>query len=88
MASLNAPTAIPTLSEYWDRCAVADWFYSFSDDPYVARRGRAEIERLQIIAKGGTVSYMIIFTGFQRHYFSGEPWKNEKVPKPPKPKTV
>lgn len=39
------------ITEYYDQLASHDWFYMYSDDSNVHRRGRDNVARLQAIAQ-------------------------------------
>lgn len=73
-----------TLADLWDQLNRHDWYYTFSDDHGVWLRGEAERNRLNGLAasiEGGKE----LMGSFSEHYFTGEPWGNEKQPKPPRP---
>jgi len=73
-----------TLQELWDQLNRHDWYYNFSDDHSVWRRGVSEEDRLKALSatvEGGSE----LMEAFTRHYFTGESWGNEQQPKPPRP---
>lgn len=70
--------------EFWDACDKHDWFYDFSDDAAVWRRGREREGALMSAAPTGSEQRKI-FTQFKEHYFSGSSFNKPKVDKPPRP---
>jgi hypothetical protein len=74
-----------TLQEYWDMLDKHDWYFMFSDDRHVYEKGWQAENRLLKLAEDGGEEYRELFNGFQKHYFSGEPWVNEKQPRPERP---
>lgn len=71
-----------TDSEFWDACDKFDWFYEFSDDNDVWRRG----ERAQsTLLRQATPEQLEIFNKFRRHHYSGPSYNTEKQPKPERP---
>ena len=73
-----------TLQEYYDALEKADWYYDYSDDNSVWRRGMAEIGRLEAVCKEGP-KYAALYEAFDKHKFSGKPWGTEQAPKPERP---
>lgn len=72
------------LTEYYDRLEKADWFYEFSDDHSVWKRGSTEFANLRGLAKQSS-EHQALFDAFRTHHFSGKPWGTEKQPKPERP---
>jgi len=73
-----------TLQTLWDRLNKHDWYYSYSDDHSVWQRGEADWKELTTMAAaidGGPE----LKSAFSAHYYTGEPWGNEKQPKPERP---
>lgn len=75
---------LPTLAKYWEMLNQHDWYYSYSDDGSVYRRGSEAEAKLLAIAKKSP-EHQALFDGFRHHHFSGGPWNTEKAPKPEKP---
>lgn len=73
-----------TLTEFWHECNRHDWYAPFSDDSRVSMTAEKEKERLLKISLLSE-AHRDIFLKFQSHFFSGEPWKSEKKPKPRMP---
>jgi len=73
-----------TLPELYRELEEHDWFYGLRDDPKIFENGAANAARLVKAAtavKGGPK----LLIAFQQHAFSGEPWSEEKKPKPERP---
>ncbi|MBC8740397.1 hypothetical protein F6X40_27450 [Paraburkholderia sp. UCT31] len=83
--STPAPTVATTpLAEFYVMLNNHDWYHGMSDDAAVGRRGEAEFNRLQKIARE-TPEHQALLDGFFHHQFSGEEWGTEKLPKPAMP---
>lgn len=74
-----------SLVEYYEMLEKHDWYYMFSDDSTVYNKGHAARNSLNSIAAKGGQEYVDLLRAFSEHMFSGEPWKNERAPKPEKP---
>lgn len=74
-----------SLAEFWDRLHQHDWFYSYSDDSGVCRRGRANEQRLETIAMRSGREYEQLMKDFRAHHFSGRNFSMEEAPMPPRP---
>lgn len=72
------------LGEYYDELEKHDWFYDYSDDHSVWRRGQAARNKLSSIASQSP-EHKALWDGFNKHVFSGPNWGTEKAPKPEKP---
>jgi len=73
-----------TLAEFYDQLDRHDWYYAMSDDHRCWQRGEAERKRLDELA--ATIPGAAeLKAAFSKHYFTGEPWGNEKQPKPARP---
>jgi hypothetical protein len=68
--------------EFWDACDKFDWFYEFSDDQSVWRRGEATKATL---LRQATPEQLEIYNKFRRYNFTGPNFGTEKQPKPEKP---
>lgn len=73
-----------TLQAFYDRLERHDWYYDWSDDNSVWRRGRAEATALKAISQQSP-EHMALFTAYSVHKFTGKPWGNEQQPKPGRP---
>jgi hypothetical protein len=73
-----------TLQEYWDLLSVHDWFYDFSDDPSVVRRGGIEQARVDSIARQSNQHYTLLIQ-FKNHHNTGPRMGTPKFPKPKRP---
>lgn len=72
------------LQELFDRLDRHDWYYQMSDDHRCWVAGEADNASLNEMAakiSGGPE----LKSAFSAHYFTGEPWGNEKQPKPDRP---
>jgi hypothetical protein len=74
-----------TPQEFWDACEAHDWFYDFSDDGEVARRGRAHEEMLQRQAQISGPPCPEMFKQFKEFHFSGESFGKPQIQKPERP---
>lgn len=74
-----------TLAEYYDMLSRHDWYYAYSDDGSVFRRGEAANQKLAAIAKTSP-EHAALLAGYKQYYFSGKPWGTERAPKPGRPK--
>lgn len=72
------------LRELYDDLERHDWFHMMSDDGRIFRGGAANAARLvrEAAAIPGGAELM---SAYQQHVFSGDPWGNEKKPKPDRP---
>lgn len=68
--------------EFYKELERHDWYYCWSDDSGVYRRGEADWNRLEGIAKAGGTSYVRLMTDFSKHMCSGPAWGTVKLPKP------
>lgn len=74
----------PTPSEFWDKLNQHDWFYEYSDDTRVWRKGSEREGWLRTIASKDPV-LKALYEGFKSHHFSGKAFNSEKVEKPTRP---
>lgn len=74
----------PTLEErqaFFKMCESHDWYYEYSDDGRVWRKGRDQYEKLQsMVAKHE--EYRAIYRSWAEYKFSGPHTKTEKKPRP------
>jgi hypothetical protein len=75
-----------TLEQYWVMLNNHDWYYNYSDDPSVWRRG-SNNEAKMVGTSKQSPEHEALYKGFVAHHFSGDPWKTEKQPKPERPTT-
>ncbi len=54
------------LSKFWDDLAKFDWYYSYSDDASVWRRGEAESKRLEQVAEQSE-EHAALMEAWKRH---------------------
>lgn len=74
-----------TLTDYYDMLLNHDWFYEFSDDHSVWKKGRLAQTELQRIASESP-EHRKLFNGFNDHHFSGPLYNGkEKKPLPERP---
>lgn len=74
-----------TLQEFYKELEKHDWYYYFSDDMGVDRRGAANLKRLESIALEGGQTYQDLMKAYGDHMFSGQPWNTPRAPKPKEP---
>lgn len=72
------------LTRFYTLLSHHDWYCGFSDDYATEKKGRADMAILMEIAKQ-SLEHQALLDGFNRHYFSGEPWGTEKAPFPAMP---
>ena len=73
----------PSLSEYWNQLNGHDWFYDYSDDHGVWKRGSENESRLRRWANQDE-AYKELYDGFREHHFA--PLYGRTQPeKPPQP---
>jgi len=75
---------VTSLAKLYDRLERHDWYYQMSDDHRCWQRGEAdwkEITEMAASIPGGDE----LKGAFSTHYYTGEPWGNEKQPKPERP---
>jgi hypothetical protein len=70
-------------AEFWDACEAHDWYYNFSDDHGVWRRGEDERKRLIALAESNP-DFLDIFMRWQAHKLA--PLMTNNACHPPKPK--
>lgn len=74
-----------SLRDYWDKLSRHDWYYNYSDDGSVWRRGEENESKLIAISRQSP-EHKALYDGFKEHHFTGEGWtKKEKFPKPERP---
>ena len=72
------------LSQFWDELNRHDWYYDFSDDFSVWKRGSDRDKELRVMANESP-AHQELMDKFSKHYFSGKPWGTDKAPKPERP---
>lgn len=72
---------IYSLSEYFAKLREHDWYYDFSDDPHVWKRGNTERKHLEA-ASASSKLHEKMWDAFNAYYFNGEPWGTKKPPMP------
>jgi hypothetical protein len=73
-----------SLLEFYEMLERHDWYYPFSDDGRVYNNGKRAEDTLHKIASQSS-EHKELFDAFEKHFFTGEPWNNERAPKPEKP---
>lgn len=73
-----------SLRDYWDSLNRHDWYYDYSDDHGVWKRGSSERSRLRALSMQSR-EHRDMFDKFHAHYFSGEGFGTSKQPKPERP---
>jgi len=76
-----------SLQEFYDALKRHDWYYMFSDDGNVLRRGWDNLQILTRTAKE-SVEYQAMFDGFKAHYASGTVYGTEQSPLPTRPESI
>ena len=74
-----------TLTEYYDVLDKHDWFYDFSDDRKVRRKGQQKEHEIMMIASAYGDKYLALYQHFHLHHFSGDSFNLPKAPKPERP---
>lgn len=70
-----------TVEEFFKMCETHDWYYAWSDDNRVWRRGEDAFDKIHAVAKSNSL-FAEILQAFKDFYFRGEAWNNERGPKP------
>lgn len=74
----------PTLKEYYAMLEKHDWYYSFSDDYDVFKRGRDQAIQLNHIALNNS-EHNKLYMSFLEHKTSGIGFNTPQLPKPNRP---
>lgn len=69
------------IEQFFQELEKHDWYYPFSDDGGVYRRGHENEIRLKGIA-AQSERHQKLYDAFMAHYASGDAWGTEKQPKP------
>ena len=72
------------LPEYYDMLARHDWFYEYSDDNAVWRRGVASETAIRE-ATTQSPAHAELYQAYHDHISSGPAFKTPKAPKPARP---
>lgn len=70
-----------TLEQFFDALKYFDWYYSFSDDGGVYRRGAVREEELRRIGHTSPAHQRMI-DDWSKHMFTGESWNTPRAPEP------
>jgi len=86
LAQVSASPSEPAQSKeeietFFKRCANFDWFYSYSDDNNVWRRGEKNFKQLQEDSLQSPL-FSSIFTDWREYNFNGESWGTQRPAKP------
>lgn len=73
-----------SLHEYYLALERFDWFFEYSDDPGVYRRGIEAQKALERTA-GTSPEHAKLLADYRAHIFSGPAFGKPKADKPPKP---
>lgn len=79
----NQPQPMPLL-DYYLLLEKHDWFFDYTEDPTVWRRGQAAHAHLQQIAKTSP-EHQALYQKYRDYVFSGASFDKERLPKPEKP---
>lgn len=72
------------LQSYYDELANHDWFYEYSDDHSVWRKGSSA--QTQLRAKSNKApEHLSLYNAWSSYMFSGDAFGTEKQPKPERP---
>ena len=71
-----------SIVEYYEMLKNHDWYYDFTEDDEVWKKGTEEREHLRSIASEKGLDYERMWKAFNDAMFSGEPWGTEKVELP------
>jgi hypothetical protein len=72
-----------TLKEFYKLLSSHDWYFEYSDDMSVQRKGEESLRNIRDSIK--TNEQQALYDGFQAHYFNGPPWNNDQCPLPEEP---
>jgi len=73
----------PSLEQFWNVLSIFDWYFQFSDDFSVWKRG-AEIEKAVLEMAKQTEIHQQLYDTFHIHSFSGGAFGNIKTAAPKK----
>ncbi len=73
-----------TLREFYELLEKHDWYYMYSDEYRVWKKGEEEASTIQQIVKQSE-EHRKLLEEYSKHMFSGPQWGTEKGPKPERP---
>jgi hypothetical protein len=73
-----------TLSEFYDALTSHDWYYMYSDDGRIYRRGSDCEKELRAISTESD-QHRHLFEAYRNHVFSGRTFGTEPAPRPDRP---
>ncbi len=71
-----------SLQAFYNELEKHDWFYAWTDDSSVYRRGETAFQALKTKAKSAGPAYAFLMQEYAAHMSSGEPWGTAKKAKP------
>lgn len=69
------------IKEFFELCRTHDWFYSFSDDGRIYRKGLSELSTIIAQAKKDPM-FDKIYTDWSKYVTSGKAYGTRRRPKP------
>lgn len=72
------------LQEFYDKLERFDWYYEWSDDGKVYRKGQEEARKLSREASGDP-GKLDLYKAFKEYVSSGPAFNTEQKPKPERP---
>lgn len=78
-------TLLISSAEFYQKLLAHDWYYSQSDDGSAYQAGKAAHDILHQQAKDAGPIHQWLLNEFTKHFFTGEPWGNERHPLPAPP---
>lgn len=75
---------VPSLKAYYEMLDHHDWYYSYSDDGGVYRRGSKNEDIIKDYSHTSPEHYKL-YSDFCAHYFNGPAWSTVQPPKPEMP---
>ena len=76
------------IKQFYESLEKHDWYYPWSDDHKVYRRGEESYRNLESIARHAGPAHAWLFQQYKAHMCSGQPWGTERQPKPAMPETM
>ena len=70
-----------TLREYWEELNQHDWYFEWSDDGSVWKRGSDDRKRLRQLSMLSN-EHQDLYAGFHEHHFNGQVFGTPNVEKP------
>ena len=74
-----------TLNDLFEKLESHDWFYEYSDDNSVWRRGQEQLNEIRRITARGGPEFAKLYQDYHDSVFSGPAFNCDAKPRPPRP---